>query len=109
MTPSHQAGREAWAASALQAAAAVVELLITFTLCYVMLNVAISKDQPGNGFAPAVYGPGVWWRVAGIWMSRVVPGRITSSRYGLTALPSYIPSSPAMTRSLAKHPCPFVP
>ncbi|HEY4463076.1 MAG TPA: aquaporin [Streptosporangiaceae bacterium] len=31
-------------------AAAVVELLITFALCYVVLNVATSKDQPGNGF-----------------------------------------------------------
>ena len=28
----------------------VVELLFTFALCYVMLNVATSKDQPGNGF-----------------------------------------------------------
>ena len=33
-----------------EAAAAIVELLITFALCYVMLNVATSKDQPGNGF-----------------------------------------------------------
>ena len=33
-----------------EAAAAVVELLFTFALCYVMLNVATSKDQPGNGF-----------------------------------------------------------
>jgi aquaporin Z len=33
-----------------QAAAAVVEVLITFALCYVVLNVATSKDQPGNGF-----------------------------------------------------------
>ncbi len=33
-----------------KAAAAVVELLITFALCYVVLNVATSKDQPGNGF-----------------------------------------------------------
>ncbi len=33
-----------------EAAAAVVELLVTFALCYVMLNVATSKDQPGNGF-----------------------------------------------------------
>ena len=32
------------------AAAAVVEVLITFALCYVVLNVATSKDQPGNGF-----------------------------------------------------------
>ena len=33
-----------------EAAAAVVEVLITFALCYVMLNVATSKDQPNNGF-----------------------------------------------------------
>jgi aquaporin Z len=33
-----------------EAAAAVAELLLTFALCYVMLNVATSKDQPGNGF-----------------------------------------------------------
>jgi aquaporin Z len=33
-----------------EAAAAVVELLFTFALCYVVLNVATSKDQPGNGF-----------------------------------------------------------
>jgi aquaporin Z len=31
-------------------AAAVVELLFTFALCYVVLNVATSKDQPGNSF-----------------------------------------------------------
>ena len=34
----------------IEAAAAVVELLITFALCYVVLNVATSKDQPGNQF-----------------------------------------------------------
>src|SRR6266700_5896679 len=33
-----------------EAAAAVVEVLITFALCYVVLNVATSKDQPGNQF-----------------------------------------------------------
>jgi aquaporin Z len=33
-----------------EAAAAVVELLCTFALSYVMLNVATSKDQLGNGF-----------------------------------------------------------
>jgi aquaporin Z len=33
-----------------EAAAAVAELLITFALCYVVLNVATSKDQPNNGF-----------------------------------------------------------
>jgi aquaporin Z len=33
-----------------EAAAAVAEVLVTFALCYVVLNVATSKDQPGNGF-----------------------------------------------------------
>ena len=32
------------------AAIAVVELLFTFALCWVVLNVATSKDQPGNSF-----------------------------------------------------------
>jgi aquaporin Z len=32
------------------AATAVVELLFTFALCYVVLNVATSRDQPGNSF-----------------------------------------------------------
>jgi aquaporin Z len=32
------------------AATAVVELLFTFALCYVELNVATSKDQPNNSF-----------------------------------------------------------
>jgi aquaporin Z len=32
------------------AAVSVVELLITFALCYVVLNVATSKDQTGNSF-----------------------------------------------------------
>jgi aquaporin Z len=41
-------------------AAAVVELLITFALCYVMLNVATSKDQPNNGF----YGLAIGFTVA---------------------------------------------
>ncbi len=31
-------------------AAAVAELLFTFALCYVVLNVATSKDQPNNSF-----------------------------------------------------------
>ena len=32
------------------AATAVVEVLFTFAVCYVVLNVATSKDQPGNSF-----------------------------------------------------------
>jgi aquaporin Z len=31
-------------------ATAIVEALFTFALCYVVLNVATSKDQPGNSF-----------------------------------------------------------
>jgi aquaporin Z len=31
-------------------AALVVEVLFTFALCYVVLNVATSKDHPGNSF-----------------------------------------------------------
>ena len=33
-----------------EAATAVVEVLITFALCYVVLNVATSRDQANNGF-----------------------------------------------------------
>jgi aquaporin Z len=33
-----------------EVAAAVSEVLVTFALCYVVLNVATSKDQPSNGF-----------------------------------------------------------
>jgi len=33
-----------------EAAAAVVEILFTFALCYVMVNVATSREQPHNGF-----------------------------------------------------------
>jgi aquaporin Z len=33
-----------------EAAAAVVEVLFTFALCYVMVNVATSRDQAKNGF-----------------------------------------------------------
>lgn len=41
--PAHPAGRALLAV-------AVVELLFTFALCYVVLNVATSKAQPGNAF-----------------------------------------------------------
>jgi aquaporin Z len=42
-------------------AVAIVELLFTFALCYVVLNVATSKDQPHNQF----YGLAVGFTVAG--------------------------------------------
>jgi aquaporin Z len=42
-------------------AVALVELLFTFALCYVVLNVATSKDQPHNQF----YGLAVGFTVAG--------------------------------------------
>ena len=41
-------------------AAALVELLITFALAYVVLNVATSKDHPNNGF----YGLAIGFTVA---------------------------------------------
>jgi aquaporin Z len=41
-------------------AVALVELLFTFALCYVVLNVATSKDQPGNNF----YGLAIGFTVA---------------------------------------------
>ena len=37
-------------------AAFVVELLFTFALCYVVLNVATSKDHPRNSFCGLVIG-----------------------------------------------------
>jgi aquaporin Z len=40
-------------------AAFVVELLFTFALCYVVLNVATSKDHPDNSF----YGLGIGFTV----------------------------------------------
>jgi aquaporin Z len=43
-----------------EVAAAVAELLVTFALCYVVLNVATSKDHPGNGF----YGLAIGFTVA---------------------------------------------
>jgi aquaporin Z len=42
-------------------AVALVELIFTFALCYVVLNVATSKDQPHNQF----YGLAVGFTVAG--------------------------------------------
>jgi aquaporin Z len=44
-----------------QAAAFVAELLFTFALCYVMLNVATSRDQPVNSF----YGLAIGFTVTG--------------------------------------------
>jgi len=41
-------------------AAFVAELLVTFALCYVVLNVATSKDHPGNSF----YGLAIGFTVA---------------------------------------------
>jgi aquaporin Z len=44
----------------LLTAAAVVELVYTFALCFVVLNVATSRDQRGNGF----YGIAIGFTVA---------------------------------------------
>lgn len=46
----------------LEAAAAVVEVL-TFALCYVVLNVATSRDQPNNGFS-------AWRSDSPSWLAR---------------------------------------
>jgi hypothetical protein len=59
-----------------EAAAAVVEVLITFALCYVVLNVATSKDQPNNEFFGLAIGFTVAagaFAVGGISRRRVQP------------------------------------
>lgn len=56
-----------------EAAAAVVELLITFALCYVVLNVATSKDQQDNGFFGLAIGFTV---VAGAFAARGTSGGV---------------------------------
>ncbi|MEU9443485.1 aquaporin [Streptomyces sp. NPDC048304] len=80
-----------------EAAAAVVELLITFALCYVVLNVATSKDQPGNGF----YGLAVGFTVAagafavggisgGVFNPAVALGGATAGLFGWSTIWVYL-------------------
>ncbi|MGW1161536.1 aquaporin [Streptomyces sp. NPDC002513] len=76
-----------------EAAAAVVELLVTFALCYVVLNVATSKDQPDNGF----YGLAIGFTVAagafavggisgGVFNPAVALGGATAGLFGWSTI-----------------------
>jgi aquaporin Z len=80
-----------------QAAAAVAELLITFALCYVVLNVATSKDQPNNGF----FGLAIGFTVAGgafavggisggVFNPAVALGGATAGLFAWTTLWTYL-------------------
>ncbi|MEV6766285.1 aquaporin [Streptomyces sp. NPDC051105] len=80
-----------------EAAAAVVELLVTFALCYVVLNVATSKDQPDNGF----YGLAIGFTVAagafavggisgGVFNPAVALGGATAGLFGWSTIWVYL-------------------
>ena len=73
----------------IEAATAVVEILFTFALCYVVLNVATSKDQPNNGF----FGLAIGFTVAagafavggisgGVFNPQVALGGATAGMFG---------------------------
>ena len=81
----------------LEAAAAVVELVGPFALSYVMLNVATSKDQPGNGF----FGLAIGFTVAagafavggisgGVFNPQVALGGATAGVFGWSTIWVYV-------------------
>ena len=78
-------------------AAAVVEVLITFALCYVVLNVATSKDQAKNGF----FGLAIGFTIAagafavggisgGVFNPQVAIGGATAGLFGWSTIWVYI-------------------
>jgi aquaporin Z len=78
-------------------AAAVVEVLFTFALCYVVLNVATSKDQKNNGF----FGLAIGFTVAagafavgavsgGVFNPAVAIGGATAGLFGWSTIWIYI-------------------
>jgi aquaporin Z len=80
-----------------EAAAAVVEVLLTFALCYVVLNVATSKDQPNNGF----FGLAIGFTVVagafavggisgGVFNPQVAIGGATAGLFGWSTIWLYI-------------------
>jgi aquaporin Z len=75
----------------------MVEVLFTFALCYVVLNVATSKDQPNNGF----FGLAIGFTVAagafaigavsgGVFNPAVALGRATAGLFGWSTIWVYI-------------------
>src|SRR5258705_1580745 len=79
-----------------QAAAAVVEVLITFALCYVVLNVATSKDQPGNGF----FGLAIGFTVAAGAVARRGPSR---GVFKPAAAPGGAPAGPVPRSAISMY------
>src|SRR6202048_1956290 len=80
-----------------EAATAVVEVLITFALCYVVLNVATSRDQANNGF----FGLAIGFTVAagafavggisgGVFNPAVALGGATAGLFGWSTIWVYV-------------------
>jgi aquaporin Z len=86
----HLAGHSEWAT-------AIVEALFAFALCYVVLNVATSKDQPNNGF----FGLAIGFTIAagafavggisgGVFNPQVALGGATAGMFGWATIWVYI-------------------
>jgi aquaporin Z len=78
-------------------AAALAELVFTFALCYVVLNVATSKDQPGNsffglaiGFTVAAGALAVGGISGGVFNPAVALGGATAGLFAWTTLWVYL-------------------